>query len=407
MSKHYTLSNGLRVILEREENSFSTSLGIWIKAGSMLEKNSENGLSHFMEHMAFKGTENRSATKLAKDMDALGGQVNAATSRTNTIYYARVLPREIEKALFLLADIVLNPLVEEDAFQKEKLIISEEISMVEDSPEESVFDLINQSLYEGTGLAHTILGDREQLMGFKREELVNFRQRFYKPKNAVFVAVGSFDYENMLSQVEKAFGTWRGNSNADYPIYTVQDKAKQIYVHKSIEQTHISLGFEGYKEGDDRLYQLSLLSTILGGGLSSRLFQSIREELALVYQIYTTFTSYPGCGDFLIYAACKHESLEKVREEIIKQVEDLKKNGISDWELDYAKTQVKTEIVIANESITHRMHELGDHELSRIRHLTLAETLSKVDAVTKDDVISTARSKLLFPCASAIIGQSQ
>ena len=168
MSKHYTLSNGLRVILEKEENSFSTSLGVWIKAGSMLENTNENGLSHFMEHMAFKGTENRSATKLAKDMDALGGQVNAATSRTNTVYYARVLPRETEKALFLLADIVLNPTIEEDAFQKEKLIISEEISMVEDSPEESVFDLINQSLYEGTGLAHTILGDREQLMGFKR-----------------------------------------------------------------------------------------------------------------------------------------------------------------------------------------------------------------------------------------------
>ncbi|MDO5021827.1 MAG: pitrilysin family protein [Eubacteriales bacterium] len=405
MIKRYSLPNGLGVILETDKQSYSAAVSVWVKAGSVLESKAENGLSHFMEHMAFKGTTTRDAKQLAKQMDALGGQVNAATSRTSTVYYARVLPDELKPCIELLSDIVLNPALDNESFQKEKQVIAEEIAMVEDSPEESVFDLINKALYKGS-LSETILGEKDALLNYKRKALVDFRDKYYVANNALVVVAGNFDEEEIIKQIEGYFSSWKSGKEALYPKNAYLLEPKKLYVKKDTEQTHLCLGFKGVAEGDERIYAVSLLSTILGGGLSSRLFQSIREEHALAYQVYSSYTSYPYIGDFIVYAACKPENLHKVEAEIHKQIKNLKAKGITQEELDYAKIQVKTALVIANESLMHRMHDLGEQEMSLKKHVGLPEMLKKTDALTKED-IQAAAELLYMPCAKAIIGPTE
>jgi predicted Zn-dependent peptidase len=405
MIERYKLPNGLGVILELDKNSYSAAASVWVKAGSMLESKEENGLSHFMEHMAFKGTFTRDAKQLAKQMDALGGQVNAATDRTSTMYYARVLPDEIEPCLELLADIVLNSALDDESFQKEKRVIAEEIAMVEDSPEENIFDLINKALYEGS-LSETILGEKETLLNCEKHRLKAFRKKYYVANNALVIVAGNFNKEKVKAKIEQCFSSWDKGCEAVYPKNNFLLEPKKIYVKKEMEQAHICLGFRGVAEGDKKIYAMSMLSTILGGGLSSRLFQSIREEHALAYQVYSSYTTYPHIGDFIVYAACKPENLERVENEIYEQIEKLKAKGIKHEELDYAKIQVKTSAVTASESLMYRMHDLGEQEINLKRYISLSETLSKIDAVTEYDV-QKASELLRMPCAKALIGPAE
>ncbi len=402
MTERYSLPNGLKVILDLDSKSYSAAAGVWVKAGSMLESRDENGLSHFMEHMAFKGTFTRNAKQIAKQMDALGGQINAATSRTSTVYYARVLPDEIESCIELLADIALNPVLDEDSFKKGKRVIAEEIAMVEDSPEESVFDLINKALYEGS-LSETILGEKEALLKYKTQSLNDFRSKYYVANNALVVVAGKFDKEKIKSKIERCFSCWEQGTEAAYPENKFLYEHKKLYIKKDTEQAHICLGFEGVAEGDKRAYTMSILSTILGGGNSSRLFQSVREERALAYQVYSSYTTYPYIGDFIVYAACRPENIAKVESEIYEQLRKLKTDGVTEEELDYAKVQVKTAVVIAEESLMHRMHDLGEQEISLKKYISLSETLNNIDSVTRSDV-HAASEMLHIPCAKALIG---
>ncbi len=404
MAETFTLKNGLRVVAENIPGLSSVSVGVWIKAGSMMELPHERGLSHLMEHMAFKGTTHRTARQLAEDMDALGGQVNAATGRTSTMYYARMLDEELPKGIELLADITCNASMPKEELEKERKVILEEIAMVEDMPEEVIFDLINEALYRGGTLAHPILGDKSGISRYSLAEVLAFKNTYYTPHNALLSVAGHVDIQQLRSLAEEHFGHWQGGTEQMYPDNTVNAAPIVLAVDKQSEQTHLCLGYRGVAEGSADRYALAAFSNILGGGMSSRLFQTIREEHALVYTVFSSPTGYPGCGDFIIYAAATPENASSVVREIHAVCNCLLEEGITGKELEQTKVLLKTNIVLAEESAYHRMQKLGNDELVFKREIPVKEMLDKVDAVTREDVLRLAKQTLSQKPSAALIG---
>lgn len=404
MAETFSLSNGLQVMAESIPTLRSVSVGVWIKTGSMMENKAEHGLSHMLEHMAFKGTKKRSTRQLAEDMDALGGQVNAATGRTSTIYYARMLDEELPRGMELLGDITCNAVMSEEEIEKERKVILEEIAMVEDTPEELIFDLMNEALYGGGTLAHPILGDKQAIRRYIRADLQAFRDAYYVPRNSLISVAGNVDMAQLRSLAEKYFGTWHGGGERDYPKNEANDAPRLMSEEKPIEQTHLCLGYRGVEEGSKDRYSFEAFSNILGGGMSSRLFQTIREEHALVYTVFSSPTEYPSCGDFVIYAAATPDNAFKVLDEVHAVCRTMLQDGISKKELEQTKILLKTNIVLAQESAYHRMQKMGNDMLVFKREIPVKEMLEKVDAVTGDDVMRLAQETLSQKPSAALIG---
>ena len=390
MIETYTLSNGLRVIMERMPQLRSTSIGVWVKAGSMLEMPQENGISHLMEHMAFKGTQRRSARDLAEEMDAIGGHMNAATSKLYTAYYAKVCDSDLNKAVDILADIVCDPLIAEEDLEKEKSVISEEIAMVDDYPEENVFDLLHEALYQGQSLAMPIIGTREGVQSYTRQQVIDYRRTHYNAQNTVISVAGRFKREDLLAMLEESFGSWEEGEEAQYPLTSSNAVPKRLYKDKKSEQTHICLGYEGLPQGDKRRYVMNVFNTIFGGGVSSRLFQKVREDQALVYSIYSSPSSYPGCGDLIVYSAATPKNSPLVIAQIQEEVQRLMRDGISDKELSQAKAQLRTSFVLSQESAYARMSHLGTRHLLGIPISSPAQTLRGIERVTEKMVLGLA-----------------
>lgn len=404
MVEIYTLSNGLRVAVEKMPFVHSVSLGIWVKAGSMLETADENGLSHLMEHMSFKGTEKRSTRQLAEDMDAIGGQVNAATSRTATTYYARVIEEEMETALELLADILCHPMISEEELEKERNVVLEEIAMAQDSPEDMIFDTANRAIYgEGT-LSRTILGEKKNLRRFKRKDLMAFRERYYAPKNTVLAVAGSVDTQKLLAAAERLLGAWQGREETVYPLNVANAQPQWIALNKRIEQMHLCMGFCGLGEAHPDSYKMAVMANILGGGMSSRLFQKIREEKGLVYSVFAAPSSYPGVGDMIVYAASTPKNVPAVMENIRAECMLLAKEGVEEKELEQTKIQLKTGVVLSQESSYNVMNKLGGNMLMLGREVSMDEILREIDTVTKEDVAQMAERTLTQQASIALIG---
>lgn len=393
MIQKITLKNGLRVLLEPMPYVRSCALGIWIHAGSRFETPSNNGVSHFLEHMFFKGTTSRTAQELAWQMDQIGGQSNAFTAKECTCFHAKCLTEHMPEAFDLLSDMYHHSLFRPEDIALEREVIKEEINMYEDSPEDLCIDTLHEGMWSHSSLSLPILGTEDSLDGLHREELQRYRSAHYTPQNTVIAIAGNFDRQKLLELTEGYF-------KADAPAAVQQQGARPLYTPcklaraKEIEQNHIALGFEGVDVKDEDIYSISVLANVLGGSMSSRLFQEVREKRGLAYSIYAFTTSYQDAGAFTIYAALTPSAQREAVQVICEQIDDIVHHGITQEEFLRGREQMKANLIMGHESVTGRMSSLARGEMFRGYLPTLDETIARMDALTMEDIHRTARRVL-------------
>lgn len=408
MFDHWTLENGLHVVGERLPYLRSVSIGVWMRVGSMMETPAENGLSHFLEHMVFKGTEKRSTRDIAEEMDAVGGQMNAFTGKDCTCFYAKVIDEDLPLAVDILSDMTLHASLDETEFKKERGVILEEISMEEDSPEDVVHELLSRIQFGNQAAGMPILGPAEQIAAYTRDDLANYRARHYHPENCVVALAGNYDPEQVLALIQQYFGEWKksGQRQTVPPMQPIpgQKAAKE----KDTEQLHICLGYPGTFLGSDELYPMSVMNNLLGGAMSSRLFQKIREEMGMAYSIYTYPSTYVGCGTFAVYAGVSPKNGHAVLDETLRQLDLLCRDGVTEKEFREAKNQLRGSYLLGLESPGSRMQSMGRGQLHLDRCRTPEETVAKIEAVTIEGVNAVARR--IFsnaPCISVVGKQAE
>ena len=405
MIEQFTLPNGLRVLCEQLPHLRSVSMGVWVKAGSILEREHENGLSHLIEHMAFKGTGRRSAKQIAQEMDAVGGYLNAATSKLCTCYYAKVIDENLPLAADILSDIVRFPAIDPKELDKERNVVLEEISMTDDSPEDVAYDLIASAMFGKQPLGQTILGPRELIASYTREDILAFRARHYSPMNTCVAIAGNFDLNQVKDLMAQRFGDWTGGAGEIFPVNAVNQNPQTLTADKDTEQAHICLGYRGKPLGDADAYPMAVFNSILGGGMSSRLFQRIREESAMAYSVYSAPSAYPHCGDFTIYAAVSPRNVKAVLAQIDEETSLLVREGATQEEFDMAKAQLKGGFILGQESAYNRMNSMGSNMALMNRVITTDETIRRIEAVTPEDVRRVAAETLGGPRSQAFVGK--
>ena len=378
---------------------------MWVRAGSILEKPQENGLSHFIEHLAFKGTSRRSARQIAQEMDAVGGYLNAATSKLATTYYAKVIDEDLPLAADILADIVIHPAYDEKEMNKERSVVLEEISMTDDSPEDVAYDLVAAAMFAGQPLGRTILGPREIIEGCSRQDILNYRARHYSPMNACIAVAGNFEMEKLKDVLEQHFGSWQGSAGELYPVNITNQTPAVLTADKDTEQAHICLGYNGRELGSADVYAMAVFNSVLGGGMSSRLFQRIREESAMAYSVYSAPSAYPHCGDFTVYAAVSPKNVKAVVSQIDEEIEKLLKDGITEEEFKMAKAQLKGGFILGQESAYNRMNGMGSNLALMNRYIPTEETIRRIEAVTREDAQRVAEETLRGRRSEAYVGK--
>lgn len=377
------LKNGLRLVFEKMPQVKSVSVGIWIGTGSRNESSSNNGVSHFIEHMLFKGTEKRTAKEIAESIDSLGGQLNAFTGKECTCFYARTLDSHIDKAIEVLADMIFNSKLSTRDIKLEKRVVLEEIGMYEDSPEELSHEILTSITWENDALGFPILGTHNSVNAINRELIKQYMSKNYVASNTVVSVAGNFDTNHIVSLVEKHFGDWEsGSSRVNF--LKAKFSPNSIIREKDTEQVHLCLGLNAIEHGDERLYALIALNNVLGGGMSSRLFQRIRERKGLVYSIYSYPTSYKDAGLFTIYAGMNPVNIKEVLKLIMDEVRILCRKGLTNDEISKSKEQLKGNYILGLESTSSRMNSIGKSELILGKIYTPEEILAKIDSINKD-----------------------
>ena len=405
MFDQITLPNGLRVVGEKLTHVRSCTVGVWVKVGSMNEMPEENGMSHFIEHMVFKGTRNRSARDIAEEMDMVGGQLNAFTSKECTCYYGKVTDDELELAVDILADLALRPVFDEKELNKERGVVLEEISMVEDTPEDLVHELLSDAQYDGS-LRFPILGPAKQIRKYTRDDMVRYWEKHYVPENMVLAIAGNYDWDAFLKLVDRYFDSFPNQRAAEEAPFVPQHFVSgQKARHKDVEQLHICLGYPGVESNSDDIYPLSILNNALGGGMSSRLFQRIREDLGMAYSVYTYPSSYRGVGSFNVYVGTNPENGETVIRELKEQLQLFLEKGMTEKEFKSAKAQLRGGFVLGLESSSGRMQSLGRRTLLFGKVTTPEETIAKIDADTMESVMDLAQRLLSTKPSAAIVGK--
>ncbi|KAB7708098.1 insulinase family protein [Bacillus aerolatus] len=384
MIKKFTCDNGVRIVMEEIPTVRSAAIGIWIATGSRDETLKNNGISHFLEHMFFKGTETKSAKEIAESFDSIGGQVNAFTSKEYTCYYAKVLDNYAAYALETLADMFFNSTFVEEEMNKEKNVVSEEIKMYEDTPDDIVHDLLSKAVYKNHSLGYPILGTEETLASFTREGLKQYMHDMYTPDRVVISIAGNVNDE-LIQQAAKLFGSYEGVSRLtnDIPPETFAEKVSR---QKETEQAHLCLGFEGLPIGHKDIYSLIILNNILGGSMSSRLFQEVREQRGLAYSVFSYHSSFQDSGLMTIYGGTGASQLDELFETMQATFASLKTEGISEKELHNSKEQLKGSLMLSLESTNSRMSRNGKNELVLKKHRSLDEIVSLIDQVTLESV---------------------
>ncbi len=375
------LSNGLRVAYEVIDFVNSVTTGVWIGTGSAMENESNNGVSHYLEHMFFKGTEHYSAKEIAQQIEDLGGQLNAMTAKEYTCFYDKVLSEDIEQAIDTLAEMLLHSKFDKKDLELERKVILEEINMSEDTPEDLIHDVVAEAIWQEHPLGRPIAGTADSLSKISRQDLISYYERQYHPKNAVISVVGKFDEKHLLNLLEEKFGQWNGPEE-----YTQCSSPQKIdsnikIICKEVEQCQLCLGFQGVCRTDEDYYAVQIVNAAFGGSMSSRLFQSVREEEGLAYSVYSYTSSYSRDGMFVIYAGLSAENLKKVLRLINQEIHKLKENKLSETELAVSKTQLKSSLIMGLESMSSRMSHLGKNLLLRGEILSAEELMQKIDRV--------------------------
>lgn len=384
MIKKYTCQNGVRIVLEQIPTVRSVAIGVWIGTGSRNENPENNGISHFLEHMFFKGTKTRSAREIAESFDSIGGQVNAFTSKEYTCYYAKVLDNHAQYALEVLADMFFNSTFDSEELNKEKNVVNEEIKMYEDTPDDIVHDLLSQAVYGDHPLGYPILGTEETLQSFTGEKLEQYMHDTYRPENVVISIAGNVP-ESFINNAEKFFGSYEASKEKmEYEKPTFH--ATQASRKKETEQAHLCLGFEGLQIGHSDVYSLIVLNNVLGGSMSSRLFQEVREQRGLAYSVFSYHSAYRDSGMVTIYGGTGANQLGVLYETIQDTLGKLRADGITEKELNNSKEQLKGSLMLSLESTNSRMSRNGKNELLLRRHRSLDEIVEQIDQVTKDSV---------------------
>lgn len=401
---NHRLDNGLRVVAEEMPGFRSVSFGIWVRTGSRNERRDESGISHFIEHMLFKGTPSRSAREIADIFDGIGGNVNAFTTKEYTCYYAKVLDNHLPVAVDVLSDMFFNPKLDPEEMEKEKKVILEEIAMYEDTPDDLVHDLASRAAYGEHPLAWSILGRKERLLTFEPDDLRAYMRRRYRPDNTVIalagrVPAGALD---MIRERFSSFAPAESGEAEDAPAFA----GGLVFHGKKTEQNHLCLSLPGYAYDHPDLYGMILLNNLIGGGMSSRLFQEIREKRGLAYSVYSYHSAHTDSGLFTIYAGTAPEQTRDVLDITLETLADVRDNGITDAELARGKEQLKGNLILSLESTGSRMNRIGKNELLLGRHYTIDELLDRIDRVSHDDIRRCIRHLFSRPFAAAMVGSS-
>jgi predicted Zn-dependent peptidase len=377
-----TLPNGVRVITERMAHVRSVSLGVWIRTGSRRETPVENGLSHFIEHMVFKGTKHRSAEDIARSVDSIGGGLDAFTAKEMVSYNTKVLDEHLPLAFDVLADLVLNPLFRDEDIEKEKGVILEELKMEADNPEYLLHEIFSSNFWKDHPLGKPILGTKDTVQSFNRGMIDEYYGRYYSPANILITAAGNLEHERLVGLALEAFQDLRATGPLE-PDRAPVPHARLVFRNKtSLEQTHLYMGVPAYAFPHELRFPCYALNTVLGGGMSSRLFQNIREKQGLAYAVYSELSMYRDSGCLAIYAGTSLESASKVMESIMKEFRELKETLVLEDELRRAKDHLKGSLMLSLESTSSRMGNLARQELYFDRFFTLDEMIQSIEEIT-------------------------
>jgi predicted Zn-dependent peptidase len=379
------LDNGLRLITETMPHVRSVTIGVWLMRGSRHESDERSGIAHFVEHMLFKGTDTRSAEDIAQAIDSIGGQLDAFTAKEYASYYIKVLDEHLPLAVDVLADIVLRPAFPREEIEREKKVILEEIKMVEDTPDDLVHEIFTQHFWEGHPLGRPILGSKETVEALNADVLHQYFSGAYVASNMIVSAAGNLEHQQVRELLEKAFGAIARDGepvNGGPPRVIPQVIART----KELEQSHVILGTDSYPQKHDDRYVSYILNTVLGGSMSSRLFQNVREKRGLAYSVFSGLSAYRDAGNLTIYAGCASEAVEEVVDLCVAELRTIKQTPIPEAELRRAKDHLKGSLMLSLENTASRMSHLARQEIYFGRHFGLDETLNGVEGVTVADV---------------------
>lgn len=395
------LPNGVRLLLENIPTVRSVSIGIWVGTGSRYENESNNGISHFIEHMLFKGTQTRNSREIAEAFDKIGGQVNAFTSKESTCYYAKVMDKDAGYAMRVLADMFFHSRFDKDDMEKEKQVIGEEIKMYEDTPDDLVHDLLSATSFAHHPLGYPILGTQKTLSDFGPDDLRAHMRMHYTPENIVISVAGNVPVE-FLNEIEDIFSLYE-IPDADERQPAPSFNPGKIARKKETEQAHICLGFSGYSSRDRSMAPLMVMNNTLGGGMSSRLFQEVREERGLAYSVFSFHTAFKDSGLLTIYGGTGANQIEDLGKTILESIHRLTDHGISDKELESSKAQIKGNLIFGLESTNGRMGRNAKNELILGRERSIDETIALIDAVTLGDVHRVAQEVFEKPYSCSVV----
>jgi predicted Zn-dependent peptidase len=390
------LDNGIRLVTERIPTLKSVTIGIWVDVGSRDEVPAEAGYSHFIEHMFFKGTTTRTATDISKEIDGLGGEINAFTTRETTTFYVKVLDQHLPKALDLLSDLFLRSRLEKKEIEKEKQVVREEIRMVQDDPEDLVQDLHTKLVMGRHPLSRPILGKESTIAQITRRDLLRYIDVHYRPERIVIAVAGNFDQPKLEATIARVFGKYGHSSRALPSKRWPPDICCGVTMkQKPLEQVHLCVGLPGVAAGHKDRYAVYALNSVLGGSVSSRLFQEIREKRGLSYSIYSFLSGYSDGGTITIYAGTQAREVERVLDLVCREIRKLAKQGIDSSELRRTKDQMKGGLMLSLESSHSRMNKLAKDELIAGAHTTLEDMLKEIDAVTEQQISRVAEDSFI------------
>ena len=387
------LDNGIRVISENIPHVHSVSIGIWVASGSCHEGRETNGVAHFIEHLLFKGTERRSSLDIAREIDSVGGVLNAFTSREYVCYYAKVLDKFLPRAIDLLTDIFLHSTFDNEEIEKERRVVLQEINMMEDTPDDLIHDLFHQHFWKGHPLGMSILGDAESVTGLSRDAIIAYKNRMYRAEDVIVTAAGNVNHDKLTALLEPFLQGVEGGHGRNASFPPVYERRIEL-VEKDLEQMHVCLGLKGVQQSHPQRYDAFIMNAILGGSMSSRLFQEVREKSGLAYSVYSYIASHADAGSLVVYAGASPEHTDELLEIMLREIRRFKHEPVPAEQLEGAREQLKGNLLLSLESSDNRMSRLAKNEIYFGTPLPLSEIMEGFDRVTSESIRQLAREIL-------------